>query len=185
MSRIAGLIGLLVTLLLLSATGGCGGGSGQSNRTEMETQTQSNERGGEASIEGFGEEASGAERAAVLAVFRGYLDALAKRDSAAACPYLSAKVQSSLEQLAGRQSGAGGCAAILPKLLAPASGRIAREEAAGTIKRVRVQGNSAFVVFHAPGARLYDLPMTREAGDWKVTIVSPPILAPSAETLGE
>jgi hypothetical protein len=184
MSRTAGPICLLLTLLLLSAVGGCGGGSGQSSSTGTERQAPKSHRG-EGSIEGFGKEASGAERAAALAVFHGYLEALAKRDPAAACSYLSANVRSSLGQLAGRQSGVTACAAILPKLLVPASARIASEEVAGTIKRIRVQGNSAFVVFHAPGARLYDLPMSREGGDWKVTIVSPPILAPSAETLGQ
>ena len=48
-----------------------------------------------------------------------------------------------------------------------------------------LQKKQAFVIFHAPGARLWTLPLSNEGGGWKVATLAPTVLAPSAATLGE
>ena len=196
----------LLTALAVAA-GGCGGGEEESttsasNPAETSTTGASSNPatsggasphgqasdpgeqrepapGGEASIEGFGAEAEGSEREAVLAAFRGYLDALADEDYATACSRLSADVKRSLEQLAPGKLKRQGCAAILPRLLAPSAAAIAGEQAQGRITRVRVEDDRAFVVFEAPGARLYMLTMAREGGGWRATTVAASVLVPS------
>ena len=153
-----------------SAGGESSGGSGG--------EEQEPARGGEASIEDFGAEAAGAERAAILGSFEGYLNAIAGEEHAAACSHLAANVQRSLELLAPKRLKGKGCAAILPRLLAPTAAAIAREQAAGRITKVRVEGDRAFVVFHAPGAVLYQMTMAREGGGWKATTVAASVLVP-------
>lgn len=135
-------------------------------------------RGGEASIEDFGEEAEGSERAAILDAFSAYLNALAGKEYAAACSYLAASVHSSLRQFVPAPLKAKGCPALLPRLLAPTAPAIAREQAEGKIAKVRIDADRAFVVFHAPGAKLYQLPMAREDGGWKSTLVAASVLVP-------
>jgi hypothetical protein len=49
---------------------------------------------------------------------------------------------------------------------------------------VGVRGDRAFVVFHAPGAKLFQLTMVREGGRWKTTTIAASVLVPSAATLG-
>lgn len=193
---------LLIVSALASALVGCGGGDEESTSTPSAgsasgaTTTQTNpaapagdaaehgvgevHRGGEASIEEFGSEAEGSEREAVLAVFTGYLNAIAEEDYPAACSHLAATVRSSLTQLAGEASRSA-CAALLPKLLAPTAPRIAHEQANGRITKVRAEGDRAFVVFRAPGAELYQLTMIEEGGEWKATTVGASVLVPELE----
>jgi hypothetical protein len=135
-------------------------------------------RGGEASIEDFGSEAEGADRAAILGSFETYLRALAGGDHETACERLSTPVQRSLTQLAPKALEAQGCPGILPKLLSPTAPAVAREQAAGEVTRVRVEGDQAFVVFKAPGAELYQLTMVDEGGTWKAATVAASVLVP-------
>ena len=170
--------------MLLFAVGlaGCGGGDGTNSTTSSATAPPSvsseDQKGGEASIEEFGSEAGGSDREAILTVFTNYMNAIADRDYQAACANLSAIVQSSLEQLAGGSLKGKGCAAILPKLLAPTAPQIAHEQANGEIAKVRVEDDRAFVVFKAPGAKLYQQTMVREDGEWKVATVAASVLVP-------
>lgn len=173
-----------LTLALLAASAlvitGCGGdGSSTSTRGTASAQAPTDEaqRGGEASIEDFGSEAEGSERAQILALFGAYLNALAEKDYATVCADLSAAVQSSLARFAGKGSK-GGCEAILPKLLAPTAARVATEQAEGKIAKVRVEDDRAFVVFKAPGAKLYQLTMVEEGGEWKAASVAAAVLVP-------
>jgi hypothetical protein len=177
--RPAGLALLLATCLVA-----CGGGDGDStSSTAGGASTESSasgeeHKGGEASIEEFGSEAGGSDREALLAVFTGYLNAIADKNNATACSYLTTNVQEGLEQFVGGALKGKGCTAILPKLLAPTAPQIAREEVNGQITKVRVEGDRAFIVFKAPGAKLYQLTMVREGGDWKTATVSASVLVP-------
>ncbi len=137
------------------------------------------EAGGEKSIEDFGSEAQGSPRQAMLTVERDYLNALAAGDFTQACSLLSSVVQHSLERLAGSHQGSEGCAAILPKLLSPSAPGVAREQAHGQITRVRVKGSRAFIVFHAPGAKLYMFTLIRESRAWRLTTVASSVLVPA------
>jgi hypothetical protein len=140
--------------------------------------TEGASRGGEASIEDFGSEAEGSERESVLAGFTGYLNAIAAKDHAGACAALSATMQESLAQLTGK-AARGSCVATLPKLLAPTAAQIAREQVNGRVVKVRIEGDQAFVVFHAPGAELFQQTMVAEEGEWKVTTLAATVLVPN------
>ena len=160
---------------ILAAVIGAGcGGSGSTATTEATTH------GGEERIEQFGREAAGAERAAILGSFHGYLSGLASKNYGAACAALAREVQRSLEGLASPRLRSAGCSAILPRLLAAGAGSIARAQLMGAVRKVRLEGDRAFVVFHAPGAELYMLPMTREGGGWKVALLIASVLVPLA-----
>ncbi|HMJ73817.1 MAG TPA: hypothetical protein VK471_10690 [Solirubrobacterales bacterium] len=142
-------------------------------------------KGGEASIEEFGAEATGSEKEAILSAFEGYLNALAEEDYRTACSYLSATVQGSLSRLTSESPRAMGCTAILPKLLAPTVAALASALASGQVTKVRVEGGRAFVVFHAPGAELYQQTMVREGEEWKAVTVASSVLVPFAATHGQ
>jgi hypothetical protein len=178
------LLAMALALLLAACLVACGGGDGDSTSSTMGTATAESpgggeeHKGGEASIEEFGSEASGSDREAILAVFTDYMNAIAGKDYGTACSYLATNVQEGLEQLAGGASKGEGCTAILPKLLAPTAPQIAREQANGTITKVRVEGDRAFIVFKAPGAKLYQLTMVREDGEWKTATVAASVLVP-------
>ncbi len=153
------------------------GGAGESAGSAAGSPPK--QEGGEKSIEDFGSEAQGSSRQAVLTAEHGYLSALAAGAFDQACSLLSSNVQRSLEQLAGSQAKAQGCTAILPKLLSPSAPAVARQQAGGQITKVRVKGDRAFVVFRAPGAKLYMFALSREHGAWKVTTVASSVLVPS------
>ena len=186
----------IVVLLLAAGLVACGGGDGgdearstASTATGATTppppdggggQTDDAEaaKGGEASIEEFGSEAGGSEREQILDVFAGYMNAIADKRYDSVCADLSAAVQGSLEQLAVEALKAKGCTAILPKLLAPTAAQVARQQANGEVTKVRVEGDRAFVVFKAPGAKLYQLTMVKEDGAWKAATVAAAVLVP-------
>lgn len=184
----------LAAFVLVSAAlvAGCGGGDSHSSPTISEVKGSTASRpldkgrqrskpyqGGEESIEGFGSEAKGALRAAVLGAFAGYLGSIAADDSDKACVHLSKAVRTSLSQFSANRPGKGaGCAIALSKLLAPAAAAIARQQASGKVTKVRVEGGRAFVVFRAPGAKLYQLTMVREGGTWKAATVAASVLVP-------
>jgi hypothetical protein len=71
------------------------------------------------------------------------------------------------------------------KAARPTAVAIAREQANGHVTKVRVEGERAFVVFHAPGAMLYQLTMVRDDGEWKTATVASSVLVPSAATQGQ
>jgi hypothetical protein len=170
--------------LTLLCLGGCGGGSSSSqgstqSQSEPTTPSAAKEQNAEESIEGFGEEAEGSEREEVLDAFHGYLGAIADKDYPAACSQLAANVQQSLEQLAAKAKKPLSCPQLLEALLSPQADQIARGQEEGKVTKIRVKGDSAFVVFHAPGARLYQLTMAREGGDWKAASAVGSVLTPS------
>jgi hypothetical protein len=183
---------LLLALLLTLVGSGCGGdgntassssSSGQETSSEessgedsTSTSQESEESvGGEKSIEEYGAEAGGGERGAILSSFHNYLQAIAAGDNSTACSYLSVRVQQGLRQLVKQRAS---CEQILPKLLAPTAAAISRQQDNGKITKVRVKGDQAFVVFHAPGAKLYMLGLVREGGEWKATTVAASVLVP-------
>jgi hypothetical protein len=173
---------------------GCGSGSdtssistsasGSETSESKGSKSESHFEGGEEDVEEFGTEAEGAAKHTASAAEQRYLSAVAERDYAAACALLSKSLTGSLEAMVkpGRELA---CGQILERLLSPTASRVSAQQADGEVFKVRVEGDRAIVVFHAPGARLWALPLSREGGAWKVTALGASILAPSAATLGE
>lgn len=176
----------LLALLLVSGCGSGGGGSGASAALSDSGAASSDggrrarpPRGGEESFEAYGSEAEGSTRAALLGAFTNYLGAIAAEDPAKACGFLSARVKGSLARLAPKGSRRGvGCPRVLPALLSAGAARIARQQVNGTVTKVRVEDGQAFVLFRAPGAKLYQLTMVSEGGRWKTATVVASVLVP-------
>ena len=85
--------------------------------------------------------------------------------------------EASIEEF-GSEAAGSGREAILPALLAPTAAQVARQQADGQVTKVRDEGDRAFVVFKAPGAKLYQQTMVREGGEWKVATVAASVLVP-------
>lgn len=172
--------GASAALLCIVVLAGCGAGGdsqGAPSSTPPAPAAASSSESAEASIEEFGEEAEGKDREQLLSVFHGYLGSLAVGDEAAACAYLGEQVRASLGQFSDAKEA--GCPEILEAILVPEAGAIAHGQERGRIEKVRLEGDTAFVVFHAPGARLYQMNLAKEDGKWKASLLSSSVLAPS------
>ncbi len=165
---------LILLLIPVLALASCGEGGEES--TSSSTTVQPQRVGGEQSIERLGEEASGSEREAVLSTFSSYLGALGERDYQSACPQLAKVVRESLAQIANQRAS---CAEVLPAILAPSATPLARAQAEGQVTKVRIEEKQGFVVFKAPGAKLYQLTMVREGGEWKAGSATAAVLVPA------
>jgi hypothetical protein len=141
--------------------------------------------GGEEQVENSGSEAAGSEREVVLDVEQTYLTALRDGDYARACALVSRALDQSLQAMVASGAGTTSCKAILSRLVAGNATRAVEQQLNGRVTKVRIEGENGFVIFHAPGARLYAYPMVREGNAWKVGALNAAVLAPSAATLGE
>lgn len=128
-------------------------------------------RGGDNTVQEFGQEAGAAERARAATALHGYLDARAARDWSSACSFLSLSTLAVIEQipkLAHKQGTKSGCPAVLGGLIGGAPTAALKASAIADVGALRVRGNSAYLLFHGP--HHYDLlmPMVKERGSWKV-----------------
>jgi len=174
---IAGGIAFVLTAVV---AGGCGDDSAVTGSSSTGVRTAGGQpRGGEASIEDFGKEASDRQREAIVAAFRGYFGALGARDYREACERMTAKLRAALERFAPRERGDADCGTALAALLGRGAPAVARAQANGEIAKVRVDDDRAFVVFHAPGADLFQLELAGGGQSWRSTTLAAGILVPS------
>ena len=142
------------------------GGSGSASAAAASTHNYG-------SLATFGREASGGDRAAVLAAFHDYLSAIAASNWAAACARLSTPLKHELAQLLARAKGlrGRGCAGALAVLgRAPVS--VLREQAQSRVVGVRTDGDHAFVLYSTPQLPHATLAMIREGGRWTAGVLS-------------
>jgi hypothetical protein len=182
---------VLACLPLLAGLGACGGGdesSGASTEATTQAEAQKNTstpqphrdsgggaeqfrvKGGDNSIQEFGEEADGAEMEEAATALHGFLDARAAGEWAAACSYLGADVTASLRQLGATSAQLKGaaCGEVLEALSegVPASTLAAAAQAdVGSLRR---EGDRAFILYHGSGDAIYAVLMRKEDGAWKV-----------------
>jgi hypothetical protein len=194
--------GVAAALLLSVLVLGCGsGGSGETTSAPTEAATprpagsgqaaspggggskQAKPRyeGAEEEVEQLGSEAGGSEREAVVGVEQEYLTALSEQDFITVCGLLAKPTRMQLQQLV--QGKKVGCATILPRLLGGPAASTAHIYLGGELRRVRLSGRKAFVIFHAPGARLFVIGLVNEDGRWLVGNLTPSVLAPSKAAL--
>lgn len=128
-------------------------------------------KGGDNSVQEFGEEADTAEFEAAAAVLHGYLDAGAEGNWAAACGYMSKTEVGSLEELAAQaqQLADKSCAGVLEKLTNPAAKASMKAEAEkADVRSLRIEGERAFVIYTGLEGAVVAMPMADEGGTWKV-----------------
>jgi hypothetical protein len=131
-------------------------------------------KGGDNSIQDFGSEASAADRTAAARVLTTYLGAISSGDAKTACSLLASTMTQRLQQLGqGAQGQASGCPALIGRLTASMPAREKQQLGDVRVLSVRVDGDRGFVIFDGVGGKVDNMPMSKEAGAWKVAGVGP------------
>jgi len=127
-------------------------------------------KGGDNSVQEFGQEAGGSDFETAAAALHNFLDARAEGNWAAACQYMAKSTVESFEQLAARtKSSDTSCGAILAQITNPAAKQSMVEEAAkADIGSLRTEGDQAFLIYTAGSKTILAMPMANEGGQWKV-----------------
>jgi len=137
-------------------------------------------KGGDNSIQESGSEADASEVSEAAVALHGYLNARAEGEWANACSYMTAGVTAQLSQLTAGASGdkkAPGCAKLLAALSTGIPSAALREGAQADVGALRVEGDSAFLLFHGAHGVDYFMPMAQEGGEWKVAAIAPSALS--------
>jgi hypothetical protein len=183
-------LGLVALLALAVGAAGCGAGSSTSSSgaqapaTAPAARSATSSRSGVltpgpaeispgSSITGYGAEAGGSDRAAVIAAAHSFLAAMAASEDARLCADLAAPERGQLAAFGEGKGGPGGCAAALGTLLTAAAASEARRAAAAPVTSVRIKGDTAFVLFRPKGGVPSYLVMKEEAGAWKAISLAP------------
>lgn len=128
-------------------------------------------KGGDNSVQEFGEEADTEEFDAAAVALHNFLDARAEGNWAAACEYMSKGVVESFKKLASqaKQINDTSCGGFLEKLTNPAAKQAMKEEAAkANVGSLRIEDEQAFVIYTGIDGTVLAMPMADEDGDWKV-----------------
>ncbi len=132
-------------------------------------------KGGDNSVQEFGEEGDTSEFDAAAAALHNFLDARAQGNWAATCDYLSKTVVESFEKLAAQAKQLEGksCGQILEKLTNPAAIPAMKAEAEqANVRSLRIEGEQGFVLYTGPHATILSMPLANEGGTWKVASLS-------------
>jgi hypothetical protein len=127
------------------------------------------------SVKTFGREMEGRVAEEVVTAMRSFLEAVAVADHRRICAGLSQEAIEEVEGLVSGRPGPGKCSAGLSAIMAPrqnVEGEV-RSAAEGVIYQVRVEDETAFILFtpRRRGVPSFFV-MRREDGDWKATGVS-------------
>jgi hypothetical protein len=134
-----------------------GGGSGQFRV-----------KGGDNSIQDFGEEGDEGELEEAARALHGFYVARAEEDWHTACALLSKTAVGELEVLGRRtRSGDTSCPGALAALTPPLAPAVQRETTAVDAGSLRVEGNRGFLIYRGAEGTVYAINMAREGG-WKV-----------------
>lgn len=156
-------------------TSGSGAGVSTPLRVSGGGSTQFRSKGGDNSIQDFGEEGDESELEHAAEALHGFLVSRAEEDWASACAYLDQTVHQQLEQLTARSPRVKGkgCAASLAALTAPLPQAARRESTVVDAGSLRHEGEQAFLIYYGTGKKVYAIPMKPEDGVWKVAALAP------------
>jgi hypothetical protein len=135
-----------------------GGGSGQFRV-----------KGGDNSIQDFGEESDESELEEAAASLHDFLVARAEEDWPTACSHLTKAVAQQIQRLAQSSKLSGeGCAGILAAMTPSLPPRVQRESTIVDAGSLRSEGEQAFLIYRGAEGAVYAIPMKPEGGTWKV-----------------
>ncbi len=165
-----------------------GNGSGKSSGTgftaaEVETplkvsgggSEQFVVKGGDNSIQEYGEERDESELEAAAEAVHGFFVARATGEWEKACSYLSKAMSEQLEQLAASSTGLKdkGCAPFLEAFTSKLSAAKWRETTAVDAGSLRQEDEQAFLIYYGePDKTVYAMPLKEEDGEFKVGALS-------------
>jgi hypothetical protein len=158
--------------------GGGNEGSGGSVATPLKVSGGGSEqfrsKGGDNSIQDYGEEAGAAELEEAAESVHGFYVSRAEEDWAKACTYLAKSMVQQLEQLGGQspQPKGEGCGATLEAFTRPLPASVRRESTVVDAVSLRDDGERAFLIYYGEGHTPYAMPLTQEGGAWKLTLLS-------------
>lgn len=141
-----------------------GGGSGQFQV-----------RGGDNSIQNWGEESEESQLEEAAAAVHAFYVARANEEWARACTYLA---RSTVEELRGQsEQGSLDCATRLEALTRhPLPSPLRRESTVVDAGSLRIGEDSSFLIYRGAGRTVFAMPLVEEDGAWKLTLISPTTL---------
>lgn len=131
-------------------------------------------KGGDNSIQDYGEETDESELQAAAEAVHGFYVARAEEDWAGACSYLAKSMVAQLEQLAGQspQLEDSGCAAVLRAFTRPLPASVRRETTVVDAGSLRREDERGFLIYYGEDRTAYAMPLEDEDGEWKLTLLS-------------
>lgn len=126
-------------------------------------------KGGDNSIQSYGVESGGSERAEAAAVLSSYLGALLAGEWSRACSELVAETKQALEQLAGQaERKKVDCPTAVAALISEVPRGPLRTLGEIHVLSMRVQGDRGFLIYEDGSGKPSESAMLREDGRWKV-----------------
>lgn len=127
-------------------------------------------KGGDNSIQEFGEESDETELEEAATSLHDFYVARAEEDWSAACSHLSKTVMQQLKQLASQSDklASEGCAGILSALTPPLPAKVQKELTSVDAGSLRREGERAFLIYRGAKGATYAISMAQEEGAWKV-----------------
>jgi hypothetical protein len=127
-------------------------------------------KGGDNSIQEYGEEKDEGELQEAAEAVHGFFVARAEGDWAAACSYLSKAMKEQLEQLAASSTGLKnkGCAAFLEAFTSRLPASEWKEITTVDAGSLRQKDEQAFLIYYGPHKAIYAMPLIDEDGEFKV-----------------
>jgi hypothetical protein len=132
-------------------------------------------KGGDNSIQEFGEEGEESELQETAETVHAFYVARASGDWSGACSYMSESLREQLEQLASKSS-VKGCAPFLEAFTSKLPDSVWREISTIDAASLRHDGEQAFLIYRGAKNEVYAMPMNNEDGEWRVAALSASML---------
>jgi hypothetical protein len=131
-------------------------------------------RGGDNSIQDFGEEGDESELQAAAEAVHGFYAARAEKDWARACTFLAKSMVAQLRQLVAQTSElqGKGCGSVLQAFTRPLPASTRREMTVVDAGSLRRDGDRGFLIYRDAERTVYGIPLEDEDGAWKLTLLS-------------
>jgi hypothetical protein len=131
-------------------------------------------KGGDNSIQEYGDESDESELQAAAEAVHGFYVARAEGDWGRACSYLATSMVAQLKALAGQSpelKGAG-CAAVLKAFTRQLPASVRRETTVVDAGSLRHDGERGFLIYYDSEDKPYAMPLEDEDGEWRLTLLS-------------
>lgn len=131
-------------------------------------------KGGDNSIQEYGEETDESELQDAAEAVHGFYVARAEEDWSKACTYLAKSMVAQLEQLAGQspQFKDKGCAVILKAFTRPLPASVRRETTVVDAGSLRREDERGLLIYYDIEKKPYAMALENEDGAWKLTLLS-------------
>ncbi len=154
------------------------GGGSENVSTPLEVSGGGSEqfrvKGGDNSIQEYGEESDESELEEIAENVHGFYVARAEEDWAKACSYLAQTMVSQLETLAEQspELKGKGCAPVLKAFTRPLPASVRRETTVVDAGSFRRDDERGFFIYYDSEDNPYAIPLENEDGEWRLTLLS-------------